>query len=101
MFAARAAMRGFDAAVDFQGLIKSASLAWVSRAKLRYGFGRGAIREGAAGVFLNRRVDVDKASHVVEQILELACAVDEHIGVPHVDFSHYADDPSGKLGELT
>jgi hypothetical protein len=32
MFAARAAMRGFDAAIDFQGLIKSASLAWVSRA---------------------------------------------------------------------
>src|ERR1700748_319973 len=38
MFAARASMRGFDVAVDFQGLIKSASLAWVSRARLRYGF---------------------------------------------------------------
>jgi len=102
MFAARAAMRGFDAAIDFQGLIKSASLAWVSRAKLRYGFGRGAIREGAAGVFLNRRVDVDEAKHIVEQNLELARAVDAHVGgVPRVDFSHYADDPSGKLRELT
>jgi len=102
MFAARAAMRGFDAAIDFQGLIKSASLAWVSRAKLRYGFGRGAIREGAAGVFLNRRVYVDEAKHIVEQNLELAHAVDAHVGgVPRVDFSHYADDPSGKLRELT
>jgi len=102
MFAARAAMRGFDAAIDFQGLIKSASLAWVSRAKLRYGFGRGAIREGAAGVFLNRRIDVDEAKHIVEQNLELARAVDAHVsGVPRVDFSHYADDPSGKLRELT
>jgi lipopolysaccharide heptosyltransferase I len=100
MFAARAAMRGFDAAIDFQGLIKSASLAWVSRAKLRYGFGRGAIREGAAGVFLNRRVDVDPAKHVVEQNLELAQAVDRHAQMPNVDFSHYADDPSGKLRDL-
>ena len=100
MFAARAAMRGFDAAIDFQGLIKSASLAWVSRAKLRYGFERGVIREGAAGVFLNRRVDVDKSRHVVEQNLELAAAVDGHARMPAVDFSHYADDPSGKLREL-
>ena len=101
MFAARAAMRGFDAAIDFQGLIKSASLAWVSRAKLRYGFGRSAIREGPAGVFLNRRIDVDRAAHVVEQNLELARAVDPHAQMPDVDFSHYADDPSGKLRELT
>jgi lipopolysaccharide heptosyltransferase I len=100
MFAARAAMRGFDAAVDFQGLIKSASLAWVSRAPLRYGFGRGAIRETAAGVFLNRRVDVDRTLHVVEQNLELARAVDPHAQMPSVDFSHYAADSSGKLHEL-
>jgi len=100
MFAARAAMRGFDAAIDFQGLIKSASLAWVSRAPLRYGFGRAAIREGAAGVFLNRRVDVDQTRHVVEQNLELAQAVDAHAQMPRVDFSHYADDPSGKLRDL-
>jgi lipopolysaccharide heptosyltransferase I len=101
MFAARAAMRGFDAAIDFQGLIKSASLAWVSRARLRYGFGRGVIREGAAGVFLNRRVDVDRERHVVEWNLELARAVDDHVGdAPNVDFSHYAEDPSGKLGDL-
>ncbi|HYU24630.1 MAG TPA: glycosyltransferase family 9 protein [Thermoanaerobaculia bacterium] len=101
MFAARAAMRGFDAAIDFQGLIKSASLAWVSRARLRYGFGRGAIREGAAGVFLNRRVDVDRERHVVEWNLELARAVDRNVGeAPNADFSHYAEDPSGKLRDL-
>ena len=100
MFAARAAMRGFDAAIDFQGLIKSASLAWVSRAPLRYGFSRAAIRENAAGVFLNRRVDVDRGAHVVEWNLELARAVDPHVTMPRVDFSRYADDPSGKLAEL-
>jgi heptosyltransferase-1 len=101
VFAARAAMRGFDAAIDFQGLIKSASLAWVSGAKVRYGFERGAIREGAAGVFLNRRINVDRAKHVVEWNLELARAVDPRVdGVPHVDFSAFSHDPSGKLAEL-
>lgn len=101
MLAARAAMRGFDAAIDFQGLIKSASLAWLSGAKERYGFGRGAIREAPAGVFLNHRVVVDRASHVVEWNLALARAVDPRIeAVPPVDFAVYADDPSGKLRGL-
>src|SRR5258708_30988871 len=75
MFAARAAMRGYDTAVDFQGLIKSASLAWVSRARTRYGFDRDAIRETPAVVFLNRRVRVDPALHIVEQNAALALAV--------------------------
>jgi heptosyltransferase I len=101
MFAARAAMRGYDVAIDFQGLIKSASLAWVSRARTRYGFDRDAIREGPAGVFLNRRVSVDPALHIVEQNLALARAVAPSIDrVPNVDFSPFAEDPTGKLGEL-
>jgi len=101
MFAARASMRGFDVAVDFQGLIKSASLAWVSRARVRYGFDRDAIREGPAGVFLNRRVSVDPALHIVEQNLALARAVVPSIeSVPEVDFAPFAADPSGKLREL-
>src|SRR5580765_2699116 len=101
MFAARASMRGFDVAVDFQGLIKSASLAWVSRARARYGFDRDAIREGPAGVFLNRRVSVDPALHIIEQNLALARAVAPSIdSVPEVDFTPFAADPSGKLREL-
>jgi lipopolysaccharide heptosyltransferase I len=101
MFAARASMRGFDVAVDFQGLIKSASLAWVSRARVRYGFDRDAIREGPAGVFLNRRVSVDPALHIIEQNLALARAVAPSVGsVPEVDFAPFAADPSGKLREL-
>lgn len=101
MFAARAAMRGYDVAVDFQGLIKSASLAWVSRARERFGFDRDAIREGPAGLFLNRRVAVDPALHIIEQNLALARAVAPSIdGVPEVDFSTFAADPTGKLREL-
>src|SRR5260221_14252842 len=69
MFAARASMRGFDVAVDFQGLIKSASLAWVSRARVRYGFDRDAIREGPAGVFLKPRVSVRAPLGIIAQKL--------------------------------
>lgn len=101
MFAARAAMRGYDVAVDFQGLIKSASLAWVSRARVRYGFDRDAIREGPAGVFLNRRVSVDPSLHIVEQNLALAQAVVPAIdALPRVDFTPFAEDASGTLREL-
>jgi heptosyltransferase-1 len=67
-------MRGFDAAVDFQGLIKSSVLPWVARAKVRYGFAANAIREKPALWFLNRKVPVDTSRHVIEQNLELASA---------------------------
>src|ERR1700682_4412560 len=101
MFAARAAMRGYDVALDFQGLIKSASLAWVSRARVRVGFERDAIREPAAGVFLNKRGAVDRGLHIVEQNLALARAVAPAItGLPDVDFASFAADPTGKLREL-
>lgn len=101
MFAARAAMRGYDTAIDFQGLIKSASLAWVSRARVRYGFDRDAIREGPAGVFLNRRVSVDPSLHIIEQNLALARAAAPAItALPEVDFTPFAADPTGKLREL-
>lgn len=66
--------RPFDASIDFQGLIKSAALGWVSRAKTRYGFDRTAIREKAALLFTNRKVRVDTSLHVVDQNLQLARA---------------------------
>lgn len=68
-------MRGADIAVDFQGLIKSAALAGLSRAPQRYGFDANAIREKAALLFLNERVAVDTSRHVIEQNLQLARAL--------------------------
>jgi lipopolysaccharide heptosyltransferase I len=75
MRAAMQAMRGADAAVDFQGLIKSAAIAALSRARTRYGFDVDAIREKAALLFINERVRVDTTRHVIDQNLELAQAV--------------------------
>ncbi len=68
-------LRDVDVSVDFQGLIKSAALGWLSRARIRYGFDRDAIREKAALLFSNCKVHVDTSKHVVDQNLALANAV--------------------------
>jgi heptosyltransferase-1 len=70
--AAIRAMRGFDASIDFQGLIKSAVLPWAAGARQRFGFDRKAIREKPALLFTNREVPVDTSKHVIDQNLELA-----------------------------
>jgi len=91
-------VRGFDDAIDFQGLIKSALIARVSGARLRYGFARDVIREKPAAWFVNRPIAIERSRHVVEWNLALARALAPAIaGVPNVDFSPFADDPSGKL----
>jgi heptosyltransferase-1 len=71
-FAAVRRMRGFDASIDFQGLIKSAVLPWVARVKERIGFDTNAIREKPAALFTNTHVRVDTTKHVIDQNLELA-----------------------------
>jgi len=68
------AMRGADEAVDFQGLVKSATLGWLSGATTRIGFDAAAIREKPALLFTNRKVRVDTTRHVVEQNLQLVHA---------------------------
>lgn len=67
-----ASMRGVDASIDFQGLVKSSILGFVSGARIRYGFHRDAIREKPALLFSNRHIPVDTTRHVIEQNLELA-----------------------------
>jgi len=62
----------YQAAIDFQGLLKSAMLAQSSGAPMRLGFARP--KERAALMFYTREVGTE-ASHVVEQNLELAFAL--------------------------
>lgn len=83
-------VRGHDVAVDFQGLIKSAGFAWLSRAPARYGFDRQFIREKPAALFTNRRVQVDPTRHVVEWNLQLAEAVAGKSLHPRPDFAPFA-----------
>ena len=61
----------YTCAIDFQGLYKSAVLAWLSGAKRRIGFDRHFAREGGAPVFYTERV-VPHAGHVIEHNLALA-----------------------------
>ncbi len=91
-------VRGYDDAIDFQGLIKSALIAKASGARRRYGFAKEVIREKPAAWFVNRPVSIDRSRHVVEWNLALARALAPAIAsVPAVDFAPFADDLSGKL----
>lgn len=64
----------YDAAVDMQGLIKSATLARLSGATRVIGFGRLHLREPAASFFYSERRDPPAAGHVIEKNLSLLAA---------------------------
>jgi lipopolysaccharide heptosyltransferase I len=70
----------FDAAIDFQGLIKSGFLAWISKSAQRVGFSEYWLREPLAGVFYSDRVSPHGRRHIIEMNLSLV----EHLGVPAV-----------------
>ena len=63
--------QGFDVAIDFQGLIKSAVIARASGAARRVGFDKKLVRERPAAWFTNEHVSVDPSMHVVDWNLEL------------------------------
>jgi lipopolysaccharide heptosyltransferase I len=82
---ARKNVKGFDVAIDFQGLIKSALLARASGAKERIGFASEYIKEKPASWFLTRKVAIDPSKHVVDWNLQLA-----GVTMPEVDFASFA-----------
>jgi lipopolysaccharide heptosyltransferase I len=61
----------FEAAIDFQGLYKSALIAWLSRARGRLGFAEYWLREPAAAVFYTERVSPHGCEHVIQMNLAL------------------------------
>jgi heptosyltransferase I len=61
----------YDLAVDFQGLIKSALVASLTRSGRIFGFHRGQARERWAALFYSDTV-VSRAEHMVEKNLDLA-----------------------------
>ena len=61
----------FDLALDFQGLIKSAMIARLSRAGRSYGFGREALREPASRFLLDQTVPIPEGLHVIRKNLHL------------------------------
>lgn len=63
----------YSAAVDFQGLLKSALVAAFARPARIYGFHASQLREPLAGLFYSSRVRA-RSAHVVDCNLELAAA---------------------------
>ena len=61
----------YDAALDFQGLCKSALIARLSRSRERVGFAESWLREPAAGLFYSERVSPRGATHVIEMNMAL------------------------------
>jgi len=73
----------FDVALDFQGLLKSASIARLSGARRVFGYSRAGLREPASALFLSKTVAVPKQTHVIRKsLLLLQGALD--IPVPDV-----------------
>ena len=70
----------YDVAIDFQGLVKSALAARISKAPERIGLDRSQAREGrAAAVWYTKTVQT-KSAHMVDSRLEMAAAAGARIG---------------------
>jgi len=69
----------FDIALDFQGLLKSASIARLSGARRVFGYSRAGLREPASALLLSKRVAVPRNIHVIRKSLLLLQAA---LGVP-------------------
>lgn len=67
--------RRYDAALDFQGLVKSAALSRFSGATRTLGFDRASLREPAAALLYSERVAVEPGGHVIQKNLRLAATI--------------------------
>ena len=65
----------YDCVIDFQGLIKSALLTFLSGAPLRIGFSYTSVKEPIASFFYTKRVPATRV-HIVEQLYELLSPLD-------------------------
>ena len=69
----------FHAALDFQGLLKSAAIARLSGARRLYGYSREALREPASRLLLTRSIQTSADLHVMVKGLRLTAGA---LGIP-------------------
>src|ERR1700741_110338 len=67
----RLRVSAFDLAFDFQGLLKSASIARLSGARRIFGYSRTGLREPASALLLSKTVAVPRQTHVIRKSLLL------------------------------
>jgi heptosyltransferase-1 len=90
--------RGYDAAIDLQGLIKSALLARLSGARRVIGFARRALREPLAGLLYTEAVDPGAYGHVIQKNVALAAAIGATAGGGSVAMPLRASLPAPMTG---
>ena len=74
--------RKYKVAIDFQGLIKSATMARMAGAERLLGFPQAELREKAARAFYTDSPETVRATHVVHKNLELVAALGIETGEP-------------------
>lgn len=82
----------FDLALDFQGLLKSASIARLSGARRVFGFSRNALREPASRIFLSKTIPIPNRTHVIWKNLGLVAGA---LGVPVPERASELEFPLG------
>ncbi len=97
----------FDLALDFQGLLKSASIARLSGARRIFGFSRDSLREPVSRVLLSQSIPIPMNTHVIRKNLALVYGALE-IPVPpcalELEFpiatrpDHKAEAQNGRIG---
>lgn len=81
----------WDLAIDFQGLIKSAMVTAVSRARHIFGYHRQQLKEWPAAFFYHTQVQ-SSAAHIVDQHRELAAAAGALQTAPQFDLPEGRDE---------
>ena len=83
----------YDIALDFQGHLKSAVIAKVSKAKRRYGFSKKHLREPASRFLLTKTFETPKKIHIIRKNLTLAeKALNISVPTENFEFPIYTDD---------
>ena len=83
----------YDAALDFQGLLKSGAIAKLSKARRRYGFSKQNLREPASRFLLTKTFETPRKIHVIRKNLSLAeKALSITVPTENFEFPIFTDD---------
>ncbi|TAM83574.1 MAG: lipopolysaccharide heptosyltransferase I [Acidobacteria bacterium] len=90
----------YDAAIDFQGLMKSAIFARLSHSKERIGLAWGSLREPLAALFYTQRVSPKRGAHIIEINLSLVEPLGAHSSRWEFPLPDYPEDRDAVRAEL-